>query len=132
MSDWHVLLGIPNTREGRVAKSFCRNRSQMTACLKPNRFIPAVITVEKRPKVRLGVAVMDTEIEQRRLYQAGERFLMFSTFNVIGAAAFLAKVDKGKGSLVRKVVIDESNLASYSPLTEIRTVSVGTNLAEIF
>jgi beta-lactamase class A len=55
---------------------------------------------------------------------------MCSTFKVI-AAAFLAKVDKGEDSLSGKVVIDESNLVSYSQLTETRTGGAGMSMAEI-
>ena len=78
----------------------------------------------------MGVAVMDNETEQRWSYQAGQRFPMCSTFKII-AAAFLAKVDKREDSLSRKVVIDELNLVSYSPLTETRTEGVGMTMAEI-
>ena len=78
----------------------------------------------------MGVAVMDNETEQRWSYQAGQRFPMCSTFKII-AAAFLAKVDKREDSLSRKVVIDELNLVSYSPLTETRTEGVGMTIAEI-
>lgn len=96
-----------------------------------NSLITAVIEVERQLGARLGMQALDTESGQTWSYHADQRFPMCSTFKVIASAAFLAKVDRGEDSLSRKVFIDESDLVSYSPMTETRIGDAGMSMAEI-
>lgn len=101
------------------------------ALAQADSFITAVIGVERQLEARLGVEVLDIESKRKWAYQADQRFPMCSTFKVIASAAFLAKVDSGEDSLSRKVVIDDSDLVSYSPMTITRTGDAGMSMSEI-
>lgn len=101
------------------------------ALAQADSFITAVIGVERQLEARLGVEVLDIESKRKWAYQADQRFPMCSTFKVIASAAFLAKVDSGEDSLSRKVVIDDSDLVSYSPMTITRIGDAGMSMSEI-
>lgn len=96
-----------------------------------NSLITAVIEVERQLGARLGMQALDTESGQTWSYHGDQRFPMCSTFKVIASAAFLAKVDRGEDSLSRKVFISESDLVSYSPMTETRIGDAGMSMDEI-
>jgi beta-lactamase class A len=66
---------------------------------------------------RIGVAAIDLSTNRRVEYQAGERFIMCSTFKVLAAAAVLKRVDEGKEKLDRFVPYGEAQLLSYAPVT---------------
>lgn len=93
--------------------------------------VTAAIGVEHQLEARLGMQALDTESGQTWSYHADQRFPMCSTFKVIASAAFLAKVDRGEDSLSRKVVINESDLVSYSPMTITRLGDSGMSMSEI-
>jgi beta-lactamase class A len=96
-----------------------------------NSLITAVMEVERQLGARLGMEAVDTESGQTWSYHADQRFPMCSTFKVIASAAFLAKVDRGEDSLSRKVFIGESDLVSYSPMTQTRIGDAGMSMGEI-
>lgn len=101
------------------------------ASMETNSVVTAAIGVERRLEARLGMKILDTGTGQTWSYHADQRFPMCSTFKVIASAAFLAKVDRGEDSLSRKVVIEQSNLVSYSPMTETRIGEAGMSMSEI-
>jgi beta-lactamase class A len=80
---------------------------------------------------RLGVCVLETATDARRVYRGDERFPMCSTFKVLAAAATLARVDAGKVQLTRRITFDASALVVNSPITEKSAGGDGMTLAEI-
>ena len=110
----------------------------VSGCSLPNQtlvpsssVITAAIDVERQLKARLGMQAVDTGTGQTWSYQADQCFPMCSTFKVIASAAFLAKVDRDEDSLTRKVIINESDLVSYSPMTQTRIGDAGMSMSEI-
>lgn len=79
---------------------------------------------------RLGVAVLDTGTGKTAGHRVDERFPMCSTFKLLAAAAVLARVDAGKDKLDRHIVFSQSDLVTYSPVTE-KHVGDGMAMAAI-
>lgn len=104
---------------------------QRTSLAQEDNLIATVIEIENRLGARLGLAIFDEETGKRWNYQSGQRFPMCSTFKAIAVGAVLAQIDKGEDSLDRVIVIEESDLVSYSPVTENRLGNAGMTLAEI-
>ncbi|WP_371135024.1 class A beta-lactamase [Thalassospira sp.] len=95
---------------------------------------PLMVTVqniEKRLGARLGLAVYDEQTGRNWQYQADDRFPLTSTFKVLACAAVLARVDQGDETLDRKIVFEESDLVTYSPVTENHTGGDGMSIAEL-
>lgn len=74
--------------------------------------------IEARSGGRLGVAVLDTGSGRGLSHRADERFAMCSTLKLVLAAAVLSRVDAGKDSLDRMVPYGQSDLVTWSPVTE--------------
>ena len=72
-----------------------------------NSLQDTAIAVERRLGARLGLAVLDESSGRNWGYQADQRFPMCSTFKLIATGAFLARVDSGHDSLLRRVAIDD-------------------------
>lgn len=79
---------------------------------------------------RLGVAALDLGSGRRISHRADERFALCSTFKFLAAALVLARVDRGREQLDRRVTFTEKDLVSYSPATK-EHVGAGMTLAEI-
>lgn len=80
-----------------------------------------VTTVERiadELEARVGFAAYDMASGQRWAYHADQRFAMSSTFKTLACAALLHRVDAGQENLDRKVSVSESDLVTYSPITE--------------
>ena len=73
--------------------------------------------IERESGGRLGVAVLDTGSGRRAAHRAGERFPMCSTFKFLAAAALLARVDRGREKLDRRIAYRKSDLVPYSPVS---------------
>lgn len=69
-------------------------------------------------EARVGFAAYDLESGQRWRYQADQRFAMSSTFKTLACAALLQRVDAGQETLDRTMRFSESDLVTYSPITE--------------
>lgn len=67
---------------------------------------------------RVGLAIYDTGSGTRWLHNADERFPMTSTFKVLACGALLAHNDAGDDERNRLVTIAQSDLVTYSPVTE--------------
>jgi beta-lactamase class A len=80
---------------------------------------------------RLGVAILDTENTESIAYRGDERFAMCSTFKFLAAAFVLARVDRKRESLTRRVIFGEDCLVPYSPITEKRSGAPGMTIGEI-
>jgi len=59
---------------------------------------------------RLGVAILDTANTESIAYRGDERFAMCSTFKFLAAAFVLARVDRKRESLTRRVIFGEDCL----------------------
>jgi len=80
---------------------------------------------------RVGVSILVPGSEPSWEYKGDERFPMTSTFKTIACAALLHRADAGLDSLDRVVTFDESDLVTYSPITEKRVEDIGMSLAEL-
>lgn len=101
------------------------------AIAQDNPLLRAVVDIEARLHARVGVAVQEVGGTRQWHYRADERFPMSSTFKTLACAALLQRVDRGEEDLSRRVVLQEPELVSYSPVTETRTGGDGMSLAEL-
>ena len=76
----------------------------------------ALSRIEARTGGRLGVFARDAGSGLTLAHRAGERFPMCSTFKVLAVAAVLARVDRGRERLSRRIAYGESDLLHYSPV----------------
>ncbi|MEO0803978.1 MAG: class A beta-lactamase [Cyanobacteria bacterium J06642_2] len=96
-----------------------------------NDLIATVQRIEASMNARVGIAVYDKETNQNWQYHANDRFPMNSTFKTIACAALLARVDSAQEQLEHIVIFDESELVTYSPITETRIGAPGMSLDEL-
>nr|AMP56378.1 classA [uncultured bacterium] len=83
-----------------------------------NLIIAAAQQAETELNACVGLAIHDTGSGTRWQYNADERFPMTSTFKVLACGALLARQDVGDEDLNRQVPISQSDLVTYSPVTE--------------
>ena len=95
------------------------------------RPLDQLAALERRHGGRLGVAILDTGTGRRINHRGEERFAMCSTFKWLLAAQVLARVDRGEESLDRRLVVSESDLVTWSPVTTDRTGDPGMTVAEL-
>ena len=87
--------------------------------------------LEQKNGGRLGVAALDTASGRRIEHRPDELFAMCSTFKFLAAAHVLSRVDRGEERLDRRVVVAQSDILPYSPVTEKRIGGEGMTLAEL-
>ena len=95
----------------------------LIACASPIKskgLVGFVAETEKRLDARIGLAVYDYQSGRRWEYNANDRFPITSTFKALACAAVLARVDAGAEDLQRVVIVQESDLVPYAPVTERR------------
>jgi beta-lactamase class A len=80
---------------------------------------------------RLGVAVLNTANGRRMGYRTNERFPMCSTFKFLAVAAVLKRVDQGKESLDRRILVTPADVLSYAPITSQHVGPSGVTIAEL-
>ncbi|TAJ03303.1 class A beta-lactamase family protein [Pectobacterium versatile] len=74
---------------------------------------------ENKLKARVGYTELDlTNGMILEGYRPEERFPMMSTFKVLLCSAVLSRVDSGKEQLDRRIHFHQSDLVTYSPVTE--------------
>ncbi len=83
-----------------------------------NALIKTVAKVADDLEALVGFAAYDLESGQKWQYHADQRFAMSSTFKTLACAALLHRVDAGQENLARKVRVSETDLVTYSPITE--------------
>src|SRR5690554_1835606 len=83
-----------------------------------NPIIAAAQQAETLLDARIGLAIHDTGNGTSWQYNADERFPMTSTFKVLACGALLAQQDAGEEDLNRLVTVNQSDLVTYSPVTE--------------
>lgn len=87
--------------------------------------------LEKHHGVRLGLAVLDTQTGQRIVHRADERFPLCSTFKLLLAAAVLARVDQGRETLERKLIVRPDDLLEWAPETSKHVGEPGLSIAAL-
>ena len=104
------------------------------ACVWPvnnSALLDLVIATEKRLDARIGFAAYDYQSGKRWAYNANDRFPITSTFKALACAAVLERVDAGDENLTRVVIVRESDLVPYAPVTEKRLGGQGMTLYEL-
>ncbi len=96
-----------------------------------NSILEAVTNAETELGARIGLAVHDLETGKRWEYKSNERFPLSSTFKTLACANVLQRVDLGKERMDRVVRFSESNLVTYSPVTEKHVGRKGMSLAAL-
>jgi beta-lactamase class A len=80
---------------------------------------------------RLGVATLDTATGARADHRAGERFPMCSTFKLLAVAAVLARVDRRRERLDRRIAFSAADLLEYAPVTRARVAEGSMPIADL-
>jgi len=91
----------------------------------------AFASLEQDSGGRLGIALLDVKSDRSASYRETEHFPLTSTFKLLAAAAVLSIVDAGSTSLYARVVLQESDLVTYSPATKPRVGGDGMSLLEL-
>jgi beta-lactamase class A len=73
--------------------------------------------LERSAGGRLGVAILDTQSNQRAGHREHERFAMCSTFKMLLSAAILRQIDTRHESLDATIAIPKAGLLAHSPIT---------------
>ena len=87
--------------------------------------------LERQHGGRLGVSILDTASGRRLAHRGDQRFLMCSTFKVLAVAAVLARVDRGRERLDRKVTYSADVVLSYAPVTREHVGRPGLSVAAL-
>ncbi|WP_099609763.1 class A beta-lactamase [Vibrio coralliilyticus] len=77
-----------------------------------------IALIEQQSGGRLGVAVLDTQNHNQWQYHSDDRFPMMSTFKTLMCANVLHLAEQKKLNLNATTTIKESDLATWSPITE--------------
>jgi Beta-lactamase class A len=96
-----------------------------------NSLIKTVKKVADDLEARVGFAAYDLESGQRWEYHADQHFAMSSTFKTLACAALLHWVDTGQANLATKVNVSESDLVTYSPITETYAGGEAMSLSDL-
>lgn len=97
---------------------------------KAELFSKKLVEIEARLGGRIGVSVRDTGTAQEWGHRENERFPLASTFKAYACASILARVDAKEETLQRKITFQESDLVTYSPITE-KHVGTGMTLSDL-
>lgn len=87
--------------------------------------------LERQYGGRLGVALMNCATGAVASHRGDERFLFNSTGKFFIAAAVLAKVDGDEVTLDHRLVVRESDLGGWTPVTEKQLGEPGMTVAEL-
>ncbi|MGH6870932.1 MAG: class A beta-lactamase [Rhizomicrobium sp.] len=90
-----------------------------------------IAQTEKAQGGRLGVAALDMGSGRRIGWRADERFPMCSTFKLIAVTALLARVDRGREKLARRIPYGEADLLEYAPITRAHVKDGGMALGDL-
>jgi beta-lactamase class A len=83
-----------------------------------DKLTEAFTRIENESGGRLGVAVFDSESGMQTGYRSDERFPMCSTSKLLTVAGILKRIDTGKLAWDKRVHYLQSDLVTYSPVTE--------------
>ena len=79
-----------------------------------------ITQLEIECKARIGVALHETGSEQRIVYRGNEHFAMCSTYKLLLAGAILARVQRRKESLDRRIIVGDGDVIGHSPFVAKR------------
>lgn len=97
----------------------------------PGPVARAVEDIETRLSARVGVSIIDTETGKTWSHRGEERFPTNSTFKAFLCAALLDAAASGMADADRKVVVKDSDIVSYSPVTEKRVGGESFTIGEL-
>jgi len=83
-----------------------------------DKLTEAFTRIETESGGRLGVAVFDSESGMQTAYRGDERFPMCSTSKLLTVAGILKRIDTGKLAWDKRIPYQQSDLVTYSPVTE--------------
>lgn len=83
-----------------------------------DKLTEAFTRIETESGGRLGVAVFDSESGMQTAYRGDERFPMCSTSKLLTVAGILKRIDTGKLAWDKHIAYQQSDLVTYSPVTE--------------
>jgi beta-lactamase class A len=89
-----------------------------TSYANANPIIEKIKQVESELSARVGVSVYDVSSKQLWDYDGDVRFPLMSTFKTLACAKLLSDVDNGDQSFDSSVVIKDSSLITWSPVTK--------------
>jgi beta-lactamase class A len=87
--------------------------------------------IEKETGGRLGVAGLDTNSGRGFSHRPDERFAMCSTFKLLAVSALLARVDRHKVDIKRRIRFTVVDVIEGSPITKDHADGDGMTLAEL-
>lgn len=90
-----------------------------------------IAELEQQYKGRLGIALMNLSTGTTASHRGDERFLLNSTAKFFIAATVLARRDNGEEDLDRRIIVTESDLAGWTPITEKHLGEPGITVAEL-
>ena len=102
----------------RAALSACLLFASSSVMAQEDRITAELERIEQTLDARIGFAAHNLATGQRWEVNADERFAMSSTFKTLACGALLEQVDEGQLALETEVSFEESDLVTYSPVTE--------------
>lgn len=102
----------------RAALSACVLFASSHAMAQDDPITAELARIEQALDARIGFAAHNLATGQRWEVNADERFAMSSTFKTLACGALLEQVDEGQLALETEVSFEESELVTYSPVTE--------------
>ncbi|KAE8439920.1 MULTISPECIES: class A beta-lactamase [Halomonadaceae] len=102
----------------RAALSACVLFASSHAMAQDDPITAELARIEQALDARIGFAAHNLATGQRWEVNADERFAMSSTFKTLACGALLEQVDEGQLALETEVSFEESDLVTYSPVTE--------------
>ncbi|UYV19926.1 class A beta-lactamase [Halomonas qaidamensis] len=102
----------------RAALSMCLFLASASVMAHEDSITAELGRIEHALDARIGFAAHHLATGQRWEVNADERFAMSSTFKTLACGALLAQVDEGQLALDTEVSFEESELVTYSPVTE--------------
>nr|WP_030070015.1 class A beta-lactamase [Halomonas alkaliantarctica] len=102
----------------RAALSMCLLLASASVMAQEDSITAELGRIEHALDARIGFAAHHLATGQRWEVNANERFAMSSTFKTLACGALLAQVDEGQLALDTEVSFEESELVTYSPVTE--------------
>ncbi|BCB61404.1 beta-lactamase [Halomonas sp. A020] len=102
----------------RAALSACVLFASSHAMAQDDPMTAELARIEQALDARIGFAAHNLATGQRWEVNADERFAMSSTFKTLACGALLEQVDEGQLALETEVSFEESDLVTYSPVTE--------------
>jgi beta-lactamase class A len=87
--------------------------------------------LERRHPGRICVSMLDLASGRRVEHRAGERILICSTFKALAAAFVLHRIDQGQEKLDRRIKVAQTDLVTYSPVTQKHVAEGAMTVAQL-